>query len=142
MYIQTDSWDTSVYWGLFSVNHTVATTVLRSSKLRPTSVRNYKLIVNQSSWSDWNYSRASLAESPVVSESKPANETQRQIVNSEEAIVEAKENKEPEEADQPVTKQENYQLNCSISQQLPPMTDGKASLPVGNGDGSKVFQTH
>ncbi|EGR93941.1 gram positive anchor [Streptococcus mitis bv. 2 str. F0392] len=83
----------------------------------------------------------SLAENPVVPESKPANETQTTNSQaSEEAIVEAKENKEPEKADQPVTKQENYQLN--YDQPTAPSYDGweKQALPVGNGEmGAKVF---
>ena len=83
----------------------------------------------------------SLAESPAVSESKPTEETQTTNSQaSEEAIVEAKENKEPEKADQPVTKQENYQLN--YDQPTAPSYDGweKQALPVGNGEmGAKVF---
>ena len=55
--------------------------------------------------------KPALVETPS-SESKPAEETPKTNSQaSEEAIVEAKENKEPEKKDQPVTKQENYQLN-------------------------------
>ena len=84
--------------------------------------------------------KPALVETPS-SESKPAEETPKTNSQaSEEAIVEAKENKEPEKADQPVTKQENYQLN--YDQPTAPSYDGweKQALPVGNGEmGAKVF---
>ena len=127
---------------IFLVNHTVAADSVEVKQTEPTSVEAItKPDSEPKSAETTETTNPSLAESPVVSESKPANETQTtNSQTSSDAIVEAKENKEPEKADQPVTKQENYQLN--YDQPTAPSYDGweKQALPVGNGDmGAKVF---
>jgi len=98
---------------VFLVNHTVAADSVEVKQTEPTSVEAITKPDSEPKAAEaTETTNPSLAESPVVSESKPANETQKTNSQaSEEAIVEAKENKEPEKADQPVTKQENYQLN-------------------------------
>ena len=74
-------------------------------------------------------------------ESKPAETPQAtNSQTSSEPIVESNENKENENTELPVTKQENYQLN--YNQPTTPSYDGweKQALPVGNGEmGAKVF---
>ncbi|WP_247946707.1 SIALI-17 repeat-containing surface protein [Streptococcus oralis] len=127
---------------VFLVNHTVVADSVEVKQTEPTSVESITKPDSESKAAEaTETTNPSLAESPVVSESKPANETQTTNSQaSEEAIVEAKENKEPEKADQPVTKQENYQLN--YNQPTAPSYDGweKQALPVGNGEmGAKVF---
>ena len=127
---------------VFLVNHTVAADSVEVKQTEPTSVEAITKPDSEPKAAEaTETTNPSLAESPVVSESKPANETQKTNSQaSEEAIVEAKENKEPEKADQPVTKQENYQLN--YNQPTAPSYDGweKQALPVGNGEmGAKVF---
>ena len=127
---------------VFLVNHTVAADSVEVKQTEPTSVEAITKPDSEPKAAEaTETTKPSLAESPVVSESKPANETQTTNSQaSEEAIVEAKENKEPEKADQPVTKQENYQLN--YDQPTAPSYDGweKQALPVGNGEmGAKVF---
>ena len=127
---------------VFLVNHTVAADSVEVKQTEPTSVEAITKPDSEPKAAEaTETTKSSLAESPVVSESKPANETQTTNSQaSEEAIVEAKENKEPEKADQPVTKQENYQLN--YDQPTAPSYDGweKQALPVGNGEmGAKVF---
>ncbi|SDP34634.1 alpha-L-fucosidase 2 [Streptococcus sp. NLAE-zl-C503] len=127
---------------VFLVNHTVAADSVEVKQTEPTSVEAITKPDSEPKAAEaTETTNTSLAESPVVSGSKPANETQTTNSQaSEEAIVEAKENKEPEKADQPVTKQENYQLN--YDQPTAPSYDGweKQALPVGNGEmGAKVF---
>ena len=127
---------------VFLVNHTVAADSVEVKQTEPTSVEAITKPDSEPKMAEAiETTNPSLAESPVVSESKPAVETQKTNSQaSEEAIVEAKENKEPEKADQPVTKQENYQLN--YDQPTAPSYDGweKQALPVGNGEmGAKVF---
>ena len=127
---------------VFLVNHTVAADSVEVKQTEPTSVEAITKPDSEPKAAEaTETTKPSLAESPVVSESKPAEETQTTNSQaSEEAIVEAKENKEPEKADQPVTKQENYQLN--YDQPTAPSYDGweKQALPVGNGEmGAKVF---
>ena len=127
---------------VFLVNHTVAADSVEVKQTEPTSVEAITKPDSEPKAAEaTETTKPSLAESPVVSESKPAVETQTtNSQSSEEAIVEAKENKEPEKTDQPVTKQENYQLN--YDQPTAPSYDGweKQALPVGNGEmGSKVF---
>lgn len=127
---------------VFLVNHTVAADSVEVEQTEPTSVEAITKPDSEPKAAEaTETTNPSLAESPVVSESKPAEETQTTNSQaSEEAIVEAKENKEPEKADQPVTKQENYQLN--YDQPTAPSYDGweKQALPVGNGEmGAKVF---
>lgn len=127
---------------VFLVNHTVAADSVEVKQTEATSVEAITKPDSEPKAAEaTETTNPSLAESPVVSESKPANETQKTNSQaSEEAIVEAKENKEPEKADQPVTKQENYQLN--YDQPTAPSYDGweKQALPVGNGEmGAKVF---
>ena len=127
---------------VFLVNHTVAADSVEVKQTEPTSVEAITKPDSEPKAAEaTETTNPSLAESPVVSESKPAEETQTTNSQaSEEAIVEAKENKEPEKADQPVTKQENYQLN--YDQPTAPSYDGweKQALPVGNGEmGAKVF---
>lgn len=127
---------------VFLVNHTVAADSVEVKQTEPTSVEAITKPDSEPKAAETTETtNPSLAESPVVSESKPANETQTtNSQTSSDAIVEAKENKEPEKAEQPVTKQENYQLN--YDQPTAPSYDGweKQALPVGNGDmGAKVF---
>ncbi len=127
---------------VFLVNHTVAADSIEVKQTEPTSVEVITKPDSEPKAAEaTETTNPSLAESPVVSESKPAKETQTTNSQaSEKAIVEAKENKEPEKADQPVTKQENYQLN--YDQPTAPSYDGweKQALPVGNGEmGAKVF---
>lgn len=127
---------------VFLVNHTVAADSVEVKQTEPTSVEAITKPDSEPKAAEaTETTKPSLAESPVVSESKPAKETQTTNSQaSEEAIVEAKENKEPEKADQPVTKQENYQLN--YDQPTAPSYDGweKQALPVGNGEmGAKVL---
>lgn len=127
---------------VFLVNHTVAADSVEVKQTEPTSVEAITKPDSEPKAAEaTETTKPSLAESPVVSESKSAEETQTTNSQaSEEAIVEAKENKEPEKADQPVTKQENYQLN--YNQPTAPSYDGweKQALPVGNGEmGAKVF---
>ena len=127
---------------VFLVNHTVAADSVEVKQTEPTSVESITKPDSEPKAAEaTETTNPSLAESPVVSESKPAEETQKTNSQaSEEAIVEAKENKEPEKADQSVTKQENYQLN--YDQPTAPSYDGweKQALPVGNGEmGAKVF---
>ncbi len=127
---------------IFLVNHTVAADSVEVKQTEPTSVETITKPDSEPKAAEaTETTKPSLAESPVVSESKPAEETPKTNSQaSEEAIVEAKENKEPEKADQPVTKQENYQLN--YDQPTAPSYDGweKQALPVGNGEmGAKVF---
>ncbi|MCY7072151.1 glycoside hydrolase N-terminal domain-containing protein [Streptococcus oralis] len=127
---------------VFLVNHTVAADSVEVKQTEPTSVEAITKPDSEPKAAEaTETTNPSLSESPVVSESKPAEETQTTNSQaSEEAIVEAKENKEPEKADQPVTKQENYQLN--YDQPTAPSYDGweKQALPVGNGEmGAKVF---
>ena len=127
---------------VFLVNHTVAADSVEVKQTEPTSVEAITKPDSEPKAAEaTETTKPSLAESPVVSENKPAEETQTTNSQaSEEAIVEAKENKEPEKADQPVTKQENYQLN--YDQPTAPSYDGweKQALPVGNGEmGAKVF---
>ena len=127
---------------VFLVNHTVAADSVEVKQTEPSSVEAITKPDSEPKAAETTETtNPSLAESPVASESKPANETQTTNSQaSEEAIVEAKENKEPEKADQPVTKQENYQLN--YDQPTAPSYDGweKQALPVGNGEmGAKVF---
>ena len=127
---------------VFLVNHTVAADSVEVKQTEPTSVEAITKPDSEPKAAEvTETTNPSLAESPVVSESKPAEETPKTNSQaSEEAIVEAKENKEPEKADQPVTKQENYQLN--YDQPTAPSYDGweKQALPVGNGEmGAKVF---
>ena len=127
---------------IFLVNHTVAADSVEVKQTEPTSVEAITKPDSEPKAAETTETtKSSLAESPVVSESKPAEETQTTSSQaSKEAIVEAKENKEPEKADQPVTKQENYQLN--YDQPTAPSYDGweKQALPVGNGEmGAKVF---
>lgn len=131
---------TSVLLGaVFLVNHTVAADSVEVKQAEQTSVEAITKPDSEPKAAEaTETTNPSLSESPVVSESKPAEETQKTA--SEEAIVEAKENKEPEKADQPMTKQENYQLN--YDQPTAPSYDGweKQALPVGNGEmGAKVF---
>ena len=126
---------------IFLVNHTVAADSVEVKQTEPTSVEAITKPDSEPKATEaTETTNPSLAESSV-SESKPAEETQTiSSQASEEAIVEAKENKEPEKADQPVTKQENYQLN--YDQPTAPSYDGweKQALPVGNGEmGAKVF---
>ena len=127
---------------VFLVNHTVAADSVEVKQTEPTSVEAITKPDSEPKAAEaTETTNPSLAESPVVSESKQAEENQKTNSQaSEEAIVEAKENKEPEKADQPVTKQENYQLN--YDQPTAPSYDGweKQALPVGNGEmGAKVF---
>ncbi len=127
---------------VFLVNHTVAADSVEVKQTEPTSVEAITKPDSEPKAAEaTETTNPSLTESPVVSESKPAEETQTTNSQaSEEAIVEAKENKESEKADQPVTKQENYQLN--YDQPTAPSYDGweKQALPVGNGEmGAKVF---
>ena len=127
---------------IFLVNHTVAADSVEVKQTEPTSVEAITKPDSEPKAAEaTETTKPSLAESPVVSESRPAEENQKTNSQaSEEAIVEAKENKEPEKADQPVTKQENYQLN--YDQPTAPSYDGweKQALPVGNGEmGAKVF---
>ncbi|EMG32204.1 SIALI-17 repeat-containing surface protein [Streptococcus oralis] len=127
---------------VFLVNHTVAADSVEVKQTEPTSVEAITKPDSEPKAAEaTETTNPSLSESSVVSESKPAEETQKTNSQaSEEAIVEAKENKEPEKADQPVTKQENYQLN--YDQPTAPSYDGweKQALPVGNGEmGAKVF---
>lgn len=127
---------------VFLVNHTVAADSVEVKQTEPTSVEAITKPDSEPKAAEaTETTNPSISESPVVSESKPANETQTTNSQaSEEAIVEAKENKEPEKTDQPVTKQENYQLN--YDQPTAPSYDGweKQALPVGNGEmGAKVF---
>ena len=127
---------------VFLVNHTVAADSVEVKQTEPSSVEAITKPDSEPKAAETTETtNPSLAESPVVSESKPAEETQKTNSQaSEEAIVEAKEKKEPEKADQPVTKQENYQLN--YDQPTAPSYDGweKQALPVGNGEmGAKVF---
>ena len=127
---------------VFLVNHTVAADSVEVKQTEPTSVEAITKPDSEPKAAEaTETTNPSQAESPVVSESKPAVETQTTNSQaSEEAIVEAKENKEPEKTDQPVTKQENYQLN--YDQPTAPSYDGweKQALPVGNGEmGAKVF---
>ena len=127
---------------VFLVNHTVAADSVEVKQTEPTSVEAITKPDSEPKAAEaTETTNPSLAESPVVSESKPAEETPKTNSQaSEEAIVEAKENKEPEKADQPVTKQENYQLH--YNQPTTPSYDGweKQALPVGNGEmGAKVF---
>ena len=111
---------------VFLVNHTVAADSVEVKQTEPTSVEAITKPDSEPKAAEaTETTNPSLAESPVVSESKPAVETQTTNSQaSEEAIVEAKENKEPEKTDQPVTKQENYQLNYD-QPTAPPMMDGK-----------------
>lgn len=127
---------------IFLVNHTVAADSVEVKQTEPTSVEAITKPDSEPKAAETTETtNPSLAESPVVSESKPANETQTtNSQTSSDAIVEAKENKEPEKTEQPVTKQENYQLN--YDQPTAPSYDGweKQALPVGNGEmGAKVF---
>ncbi|KXT60053.1 putative large secreted protein [Streptococcus oralis] len=127
---------------IFLVNHTVAADSVEVKQTEQTSVEAITKPDSEPKTAEaTETTNPSLAESPVVSESKPAEETPKTNSQaSEEAIVEAKENKEPEKADQPVIKQENYQLN--YDQPTAPSYDGweKQALPVGNGEmGAKVF---
>ena len=127
---------------VFLVNHTVAADSVEVKQTESTSVEAITKPDSEPKAAEaTETTKPSLAESPVVSESRPAEENQKTNSQaSEEAIVEAKENKEPEKADQPVTKQENYQLN--YNQPTAPSYDGweKQALPVGNGEmGAKVF---
>lgn len=127
---------------VFLVNHTVAADSVEVKQTESTSVEAITKPDSEPKAAEaTETTKPSLAESPVVSESRPAEENQKTNSQaSEEAIVEAKENKEPEKADQPVTKQENYQLN--YDQPTAPSYDGweKQALPVGNGEmGAKVF---
>ena len=130
---------------VFLVNHTVAADSVEVKQTEPTSVETITKPDSEPKAAEateaTETTKPSLAESPVVFESKPAEETPKTNSQaSEEAIVKAKENKEPEKADQPVTKQENYQLN--YDQPTAPSYDGweKQALPVGNGEmGAKVF---
>ena len=127
---------------VFLVNHTVAADSVEVKQTEPTSVEAITKPDSEPKAAEaTETTNPSLAESPVVSESRPAEENQKTNSQaSEEAIVEAKENKEPEKADQPVTKQENYQLN--YDQPTAPSYDGweKQALPIGNGEmGAKVF---
>lgn len=127
---------------VFLVNHTVAADSVEVKQTEPTSVEAITKPDSEPKAAETTETtNPSLAESPVVSESKPANETQTtNSQTSSDAIVEAKENKEPEKTEQPVTKQENYQLN--YDQPTAPSYDGweKQALPVGNGEmGAKVF---
>lgn len=127
---------------IFLVNHTVAADSVEVKQTEPTSVEAITKPDSEPKAAEaTETTNPSLAESPVVSESKPANETQTtNSQTSSDAIVEAKENKEPEKTEQPVTKQENYQLN--YDQPTAPSYDGweKQALPVGNGEmGAKVF---
>ena len=84
--------------------------------------------------------KPALVENPST-ESRTAEGTQAtNSQTSSEAIVESNENKENENTELPVTKQENYQLN--YNQPTAPSYDGweKQALPVGNGEmGAKVF---
>jgi len=127
---------------VFLVNHTVSADSVEVKQTEPTSVEAITKPDSEPKAAEaTETTNPSLAESPVVSESKPAEETQKTNSQaSEKAIVEAKEIKEPEKADQPVTKQGNYQLN--YDQPTAPSYDGweKQALPVGNGEmGAKVF---
>ena len=127
---------------VFLVNHTVAADSVEVKQTEPTSVEALTKPDSEPKAAEiTETTKPSPAESPAVSESKPDKETQTTNSQaSEEAIVEAKENKEPEKADQPVTKQKNYQLN--YDQPTAPSYDGweKQALPVGNGEmGAKVF---
>lgn len=127
---------------IFLVNHTISADSVEVKQTEPTSVESITKPDSETKAAEaTETTNPSLAGSPVVSESKPAEETQKTNSQArEEAIVEAKENKEPEKADQPVTKQENYQLN--YDQPTAPSYDGweKQALPIGNGEmGAKVF---
>ena len=100
-------------WELFSSQPPVAADSVEVKQTEPTSVEAITKPDSEPKAAETTETtNPSPAESPVVSESKPANETQTtNSQTSSDAIVEAKENKEPEKAEQPVTKQENYQLS-------------------------------
>ena len=77
------------------VNHTVAADSVEVKQTEPTSVEAITKPDSETKAVEaTETTNPSLAESPVVSESKPAEETQKTNSQaSEEAIVEAKENK-------------------------------------------------
>lgn len=80
---------------VFLVNHTVAADSLEVKQTEPTSVEAITRPDSKPKAAEaTETTNPSLAESPVVSESKPAEESQKTNSQaSEEAIVEAKENK-------------------------------------------------
>lgn len=99
---QADGWDcfcfTDLLGAVFLVNHTVAANSVEVKQTEPTSVEAItKPDSGPKAAEATETKNPSLAESPVVSESKLAEETQTTNSQaSEEAIVEAKEHKEPE----------------------------------------------
>ena len=80
---------------VFLVNHTVAADSVEVKQTEPTSVEAITRPDSKPKAAEaTETTNPSLAESPVVSESKPAEESQKTNSQaSEEAIVEAKENK-------------------------------------------------
>ena len=80
---------------VFLVNHTVAADSVEVKQTEPTSVEAITKPDSEPKMAEAiETTNPSLAESPVVSESKPAEETPKTNSQaSEEAIVEAKENK-------------------------------------------------
>ena len=98
---------------VFLVNHTVAADSVEVKQTEPTSVEAITKPDSEPKAAETTETtNPSLAESPVVSESNPAETPQAtNSQTSSDAIVETNENKENENTELPVTKQENYQLN-------------------------------